>query len=135
MRDFFRTLAVHETQHAELLELAETAAGCQQWNEAKAAPWRQVVPRLEEQMAQALRTLEEVTSVREALQRVIDIESSEINDVFKGVIAAADSEFVRQIRAFHDAERVHLRFICRAIERLDPDLVPASETLALKISA
>ena len=47
-------------------ELAETAAGCQQWNEAKAAPWRQVVPRLEEQMVQALRALEEVTSVRDA---------------------------------------------------------------------
>ena len=116
---FFASLARQENAHAQLLELAETAAAQERWNEQKATPWRDVVPRLEQHMAESLSAVGEVESLKEALQQVIRIESSEINDVFNGVIAASDSQFVRNLRAFRDVELRHLNFIGETIGRLE----------------
>ena len=127
--DFFATLASQENGHAELLELCRTAAAQQRWNEGQAAPWRQVVPRLEQHMADAEAASDDAHSVHAALQLVIDIESSEINDVFHSVVAATDSEFVRRLAVFHDAEQRHLDFASRSIAQLDPELASASLVL------
>ncbi len=129
VHEFFAALARQERAHAELLELAETAASRERWQEDKAAPWRGVVPRLERRMERAAHSIDEVRSARDAFEQVIDIESSEINDVFRGVISASDSCFVRRIDAFHETERRHLCFICGGIEQLQPDLVPACRKL------
>ncbi len=126
---FFESLARQENAHAELLELAESAASRQRWDESKAAPWRDVVPRLESHMGRAEGTLGEIHTLREALLCVIDIESSEINDVFAGVVSASDSCFVQRLRVFQETDTRHLSFICTSIAALDPDLIPASQVL------
>ncbi len=105
------------------------AASRERWNEHHVAPWRDVVPRLERHMEQAEWTVGEVETVRGALQCVIDIESSEINDVFSSVIAASDACFVKHIRVFHEAEKRHLDYIAEQITALDPELGPASRGL------
>lgn len=135
VQGFFAKLAEQEHAHAELLELAETAASLERWDECKAAPWREVVPQLEQRMQSAISSVDEIDSVRDALEHVIAIESSEINDVFNGVIAASDSAFVKRLSAFQHAETRHLRFICRAVEQLDPDLVTATRPLSRRIAA
>ena len=53
------------------------------------------------------------TPLREALLRVIDIESSEINDVFAGIVSASDSCFVQRLRSIpgngNTASKLHLQ--------------------------
>ncbi len=134
IHDFFVSLARQEEAHGELLELAETAASRERWDERKAAPWRDVVPRLERHMEQTESALDEIHTARDAMQCVIDIESSEINDVFTGVIAASDSCFVRKLRVFQETEMRHLSFICEQIAVLQPELGPASQVLTRRFT-
>ena len=129
VHEFYASLAGQEEGHAELLELCRTAAAQERWDESQAAPWRQILPRLEKKMADAEGSVDDIDSVRQSLERVIEIESSEINDVFGGVLAASDSCFVRTLRAFHDVEARHLSYICEKIAELDPNLVEASQVL------
>ncbi len=129
IRDFLAALSVEEDIHAELLELAETAASRERWDESQVARWREVIPELEREMEAAEGAVDEIHSPREALQRVIDIESSEINDVFAGVMAASDSAFVRRLHAFHQVEVRHLHFIGERIAQLEPDLGAAGRSL------
>jgi hypothetical protein len=129
VHDFFAALAVQEESHAELLEICRTAASQQRWDADQTVPWSDVVPRLEQHMADAEVSLNRVDDVRQSLERVIAIESSEINDVFRSVVAASDSVFVRRLKVFHQAECQHLDYICRQIALLEPALVPASEVL------
>lgn len=126
---FFAALAEQEKEHAELLEICRTAASQQRWHANPTAGWEAVVPELERRMRNAETSLDAIRDVRSALERVLEIESSEINDVFRNVIAAADSDFVRKMRVFHEAERRHLSFICRHIALLQPPLVPATTVL------
>jgi rubrerythrin len=126
---FFESLAAQEDSHAELLELCRAAAAQQRWDETQVAPWRDVVPRLERHMVECEGSVDGVHTLPEALRLVIDIESSEINDVFSSVVAAADSEFVRRLSVFGETERRHLDFICRAISRLAPELADDSRVL------
>jgi len=128
--EFFASLARQEGVHAELLELAETAAGHERWDETKVRAWRDVVPHLEQRMEQVLAQADETHELRSALETVISVESSEINDVFRSVIAASDSRFVERMRVFQRAGRDHLEFICDAIEQLDSEL--ASNTRLLR---
>ena len=128
-REFFVALAAQEDGHAELLELCRAAAAQRRWDEQQAAPWRKVVPRLEQRMAEAEAALDDVHTVRRGLQLVITIETSEINDVFRAVVAAADSEFVRRLRVFGETEKRHLDFVCHGIAQLDPDLVRSNHVL------
>ncbi len=128
-REFFVDLARQEESHAELLELCRVAATHQRWHDEPLRPGRAAVPELERRMREAEVSLGDITSLRQALQLVIEIESSEVNDVFAGVVAAADSDFVRGLRVFHDATARHLEFICRGIARLDPELVATSNVL------
>jgi len=135
VRHFFSRLAVQEAAHAELLELAETAASRERWDESMAAPWRDVVPGLERKMDRVLSSLGDINNVRQAFEQVIHVESSEINDLFGAVIAASDSCFVKRMRAFRNATLTHLRFICRTIAELEPTLVPASLALQKRSAA
>ncbi|MHB0959647.1 MAG: hypothetical protein ACYC0X_29545 [Pirellulaceae bacterium] len=129
VRDFFATLAAHEECHAELLELCRAAAAQQNWNEQKVAPWRDVVVDLEQHMADAEASLDDADSLRAALHLMIDIESSEINDVFSSIVAASESEFVRRLNVFGETQKRHLAFICRGVARLDPESIGASQVL------
>jgi hypothetical protein len=133
--DFLLALADQEDLHAELLELCRVAAAQQRWDEQQVAPWRQVVPRIEEFMGDAESAVDDGDTLRAGLQLVLDIESSEINDVFGGVIAAADSDFVRRLSVFGEARKWHLDFVARTIARLDPGLAAASGALVTRVPA
>lgn len=96
------------------------------------APWRAAIPRLKRQMESAAAGIELQGSLDEALGLVLRIESSEINDVFDGVVAATDSEFVRRLEAFQDAETAHMAFIGERIAELSPGLAEECAKLGAK---
>ena len=129
---FFRTLANQEQGHAELLELCRAAAEQGEWDEPQFAPWRESVPRLERQMKTAQASLNGCNDRTEVLRLVIQIESSELDDVFGGVVAASDSEFVRKIQAFQKAGTNHVSYICRTIATLEPSLADQCQAVRAK---
>ncbi len=119
---FFRTLARQEQSHAELLNLCKAAAGRGGWDESQFAPWRNAVPRLEQQMEAATTSLESIDDLHGALHLVIQIESSEINSVFQAIVASSQSNFVTTLHAFHTAGTSHLSYIRREIARIEPKI-------------
>jgi hypothetical protein len=122
VRQFFEVLARQEHEHFELLELCRGLASREGWLEAQFAPWRDEVPRLERQMSDVEASLQDLDSVADALRLVIQIEASEINQVFGGAVAATDSAFVRNLQVFHTAEAGHITYICDEIPKFEPDL-------------
>ena len=130
--EFFATLAEQEGTHAELLELCRTIASREGWMEEYFAPWRAAVPRLVKQMDEAESFVDQRESLDDALRLVISVEGSEINDVFEGVVAATDSDFVRQLEAFQTAELKHMRYITDRIAELEPDLAGECAELEAK---
>jgi rubrerythrin len=121
-KGFFQALARQEQAHAQLLELCRTAAEQSRWNARHFDPWRDAVPRLEQQMREAEMSVDSVHSSEEALRLVIEIESSEVNQVFQSIVAVSDSDFVKVVRAFQNATSQHISFICEEIPKLAPDL-------------
>lgn len=134
IRRFFQTLAEQEQSHGELLGLCRETAGREGWLEEQFAPWREAVPRLEGQMGDAEASLEGLDELAEALRLVIRIEGSEINDVFGGVVAATDSDFVRTLRAFHTAETTHISYISDQIPKFEPGLAEECRELNAMLS-
>lgn len=121
-RGFFQAIACQEQAHAQLLEVCRTAAEQSRWNAKHFDPWRDAVPRLEQQMREAKKAADCIHTSEEALRLVIEVESSEVNQVFQSIVAASDSDFVRAVRAFHNATAQHISFICEEIPKLAPDL-------------
>jgi rubrerythrin len=132
VRQFFATLAQQESTHAELLELCRTIAGREGWMDEYFAPWRAAVPRLDALMDEAEASVEDMDSVADALRLVIRVEGSEINQVFESVVAATDSDFVRNLQAFQSAEETHISYITDRIPEFEPAL--AGECADLKSS-
>jgi rubrerythrin len=126
---FFATLARQEKDHAELLDLCRAAAGRGEWDAKHFDPWRDAVPGLEEKMREAEAQAESLARLSDALRLVIQLESSEINRVYSGIVAASDSDFVRAVRVFHDAGREHIPYISRCIPEMDPELRDACQEL------
>ena len=120
VKGFFATLAHQEGDHAELLGLCRAATGRGDWDEKHFDPWRNAVPGLEKQMQEAESWADSLDSLSDALRLVIQIESSEVNRIYLGIVAASDSEFVRRIRAFHEAGLEHISYICSGIAEMDP---------------
>jgi rubrerythrin len=132
VRQFFEALARQEQGHSELLELCRQLAGRDGWLEEHFAPWRDVVPQLERKMDELEDSLSGRESLADALRLVIQIESSEIDHVFKGAVAATDSKFVRALEVFRTAGTEHIAFICDRISKFEPDL--ADECRKLRAS-
>ena len=122
VKAFFATLASQEKDHAELLDLCRAAAAREEWDAKHFDPWRDAVPGLEEQMREAESRAESLDRLSDALRLVIQLESSEINHVYLGIVAASDSDFVRAVRAFHEAGLDHISYICECIPEMDPEL-------------
>jgi rubrerythrin len=129
VRRFFETLARHEQDHSELLELCRQLARREGWLEEHFTPWREAVPQLERQMDDVEDSLEGLDRLSDALRLVIRLEGSEINHVFRGAIAATDSEFVRTVQAFRTAETKHIAYACEQIPKFEPDLADECEGL------
>lgn len=126
---FFDTLSRQEQGHAELLELCRGLSGESEWDERDLERWLNVLPKLEDRMSEAERNLDELVQTGDVLNLVIDIEGSEINQLFHGVVSATKSDFVQSIEAFRTAEKEHLDFICSEIPRLEVELAEACADL------
>jgi hypothetical protein len=70
-----------------------------------------------------------VDSVEAALQLVIQIESSEINEVFQAALAATDVAFVKRLKPFRAAMMSHMSYISKRLPKLAPGLELACRRL------
>ena len=129
VRQFFDKLARQEEDHAELLGLCRAAAGRGGWDEKHFDPWRNALPQLERQMSEAEAWIDSLGTLADALRLVIQVESSEINQVYLAVVEASESEFVRKLDAFLKAGREHIDYICRQIPEFEPDFAEVCQTL------
>ena len=129
--EFFSNLAVQEQEHASLLQLCSAAAERSRWIEECLVPLHDALHQLEEGMGEAELSLETLDSLADALRLVIAIESSEVNQVFQGVLSATRSEFVARLRAFQEATTRHLTYICQGIRKLEPTLQPDCEEMLM----
>jgi hypothetical protein len=129
VREFFEVLARQEQEHAEILAVCRIAAMRGSWDGSCLEPWRESVPYLERQMREAESKLRAVKSPADAFWLTVEIESSEINQLFEGVMAATDSQFVRKFLPFRSAAREHLDYIRAAISELEPSLRSACERM------
>ena len=133
--EFSDKLALEEENHTELLVLCREAARRSAWKEEHFAPWRGAVSRLEDQMSEVESSLDKLENMADGLRLVIQIETSEINQVFRSVVAATGAEFVRKLRPFQAAATEHISFICEEIPKWEPDLAEQCRELRDSCSA
>ena len=126
---FFAGLVEQEQYHVDLLEIVRAAAVRGGWKANLFNPWKEYLPRLEQQMADTEATVPTIDSVDAALQLVIQIESSEINEVFPAALAATDAAFVKQLRPFQEAMEAHMSYLMERLPQLSPNLTPAMREL------
>jgi len=128
--NFFRTLVRQEESHAQLLELCRVIANRTLWIGERFTPYRDSIPRLERQMESIESSMESIQHPADALKLVIEIESSEVNQVFGSVVAASGSDFVRNLLVFQTATEDHIAYICEKIPKLEPDLTGECQELS-----
>ena len=129
IQEFFKTLARHEAEHEELLEICRIAAIRGGWDGSGLDPLRESVPLIERQMREAEAKLRAVRILGDAFWLTIEIESSEINRLFQAIVAATGSDFVRKFAQFRSTVREHLSYIQRTITTLEPSFRPACERM------
>ena len=129
---FFAGLVEQEQYHADLLEICRAAAIRGGWKAHLFNPWDDYLPRLEQQMDAAEAAVSEIDSIEAALQLVVQIESSEINQVFDAALAATDSAFVKKLRPFQEAMEAHMAYLVERIPELVPELMLACRELRAK---
>ena len=135
LADFFENLADQEQEHADLLRLCLAAARHDGWKLGAFSPWRDYLHDLETQMSAVESSLSSIDNLDKALRLVVQIESSEINQVFQAVLDAGNSEFIRKVRPFHDAVEDHINYIVTQIPALAPNLETISRELRVKVSS
>jgi hypothetical protein len=133
-RQFFAGLAMQEQHHADLLTVCQAASLRTGWKVNIFNPWQDYLPRLEEQMDRAEAAFDQIDGIEAALQLVIQIESSEINDVFSAALAATDGAFVKRLKPFREAMEAHMAYIADRLPELCPQLTPACRELRAKFS-
>jgi hypothetical protein len=129
---FFAGLAEQEQYHADLLELARAASMRSGWNTSHFNPWQDYLPRLEQQMEAAEAAVYRTDSVDDALRLVIQIESSEINQVFDAALAATDAVFVKRLKPFREAMETHMTYLVERIPELSSRLTANVRELRAK---
>ena len=132
--EFFAVLAQHEQDHADLLQISLAASQRCGWKLARFNPWRDYLPRLEQQMREAECAASAVEEVDDALRLAVRIESSEINLVFRGALAAGNAPFAARLGPFRNAIENHISYIVSEIVRLSPDLTMVSRELRTRFS-
>jgi hypothetical protein len=132
-REFLNELADEEQEHADLLRVCKAFASKGRFAEDRFRPWHDYVPLLEQQMQQAVASLDEIESLDDVVQLILQIEGSEINRVFLGIIKATDSPFVKKLGPFRRAVKHHIGYICKTISKLTPSAALACRELRSKI--
>lgn len=130
---FFADLARQEQDHADLVGVCRVIAKRGDWKADRSSRWQGLLPRLERQIQAMESSLSRIGSLNDALRLAISIESSEINYVFLGILAATDSTFIRKLKAFYDAMDMHIDYICHRIPELAPHLTAACRELRAKL--
>ena len=126
---FFAGLAEQEQYHADLLQLCRVVAARSGWTASLFNPWQDYLPRLEQQMDATEAAVYRIDSIDAALQLVIQVESSEINQFFRSALEATDSALVRKLRPFQEAMEAHMSYIVERLPELSPKLMVASREL------
>jgi rubrerythrin len=134
-RDFFTNLSIQEEEHAQLLQLCQEATKRGRWEARAFERHAEALPRLENAMRDAVAGVDRIETVSAALRLAVSIESSEVNRVFDGVVAATDSEFVKAIGTFHAATQGHLGYISRRAAEIDPGLEVECKALRASLPA
>jgi hypothetical protein len=129
---FFAGLAEQEQYHADLLELCRAAAIRSGWKANLFNPWQDYLPRLEQQMADTEAAVSTIDSVDAALRLVVQIEFSEINQVFDAALAATDAAFVKRLRPFQQAMEAHMSYLVERLPELSPRLLLTTRELRAK---
>jgi hypothetical protein len=128
----FANLAEQEQYHAELLEVCRAASLRSNWKANLFSPWQDYLPRLEQQMDAAEAAVPQIDSIDAALQLMIQIESSEIDEVCAAALAASDAAFVKRLKPFREAMEVHVAYISEWLPKLSPQLMFACRELQAK---
>jgi hypothetical protein len=129
---FLAGLAEQEQYHADLLAVCRAAAIRAGWKANLFNPWDAYLTPLEQQMDATEATVSETHSAEAALQLVVQIESSEINEVFDAALAATDSAFVKKLRPFQRAMESHIAHLIEQLPELSPKMTAACEELRAK---
>ena len=130
---FLDELADEEQEHADLLRVCKAFACKGRFVQDRFGPWHDYIPLLEQQMQQAVASLDEIKSIDDVVRLILQIEGSEINRVFLGIIQATDSPFVKKLGPFRRAVKHHIGYICKTISKLTPSAALACKELRSKI--
>jgi hypothetical protein len=117
---FFASLASQERSHAELLRVCARASRHAPIDARRLAPLADLLAPLEARMARAESAVASGIGRSEALRLVVEIESSEINRLFDGLLADNGSPFVKSVSAFQRATNGHFAYIRHVLPTLDP---------------
>ncbi len=129
LREFLKELADEEQEHADLLRVCNFFARHGRFVQDRFAPWHDYVPLLEQQMQQTVASLDDIRSMDDVARLILQIETSEINPVFLGVIEATESPFVKNLGPFRRAVSHHVSYICERISTLMPSAALACRKL------
>ena len=132
LKKFLDTLAEQEKEHAEILCVCQTLAGRGRWQEGRFSTWTDAIHDLENQVHEWESGLSRFDTMASVLQLVVDVEAAEINSIFADIVRATDSEFVREIDVFWNAEKNHILYICQEIPKLMPGMTDSCADLAQK---
>lgn len=130
---FLAELAAEEYEHADLLRVCTALAGRGRFQAQRVSRWCDCMGPLEEHMQDALASLDRIGCVEDVAQLVLQIEGSEVNHVFRDVIAATDSPFVKKLGSFQRAVRRHLGFVCQTLPMLASSAAAACQVLQAAI--
>jgi rubrerythrin len=131
---FFRTIAAQEQDHADLLHICDILARNAR-KKMEDVAWHDQLTLLEEQIRTFETNCSQIRTAEQALQAVLQMEASEINNIFVNVVKDTESEFVNKYSIFQVAMKLHLKYICRKIANLAPRLTSECETLLKQFSS
>jgi rubrerythrin len=122
LSQFLTELAEHEQEHADLLQLCMAASNNVGWRHKDLPKWRSSLVRLNQEMGEIEAIASVIRDPEAAMGLVIELESSEVNQVFLDLIASSNSEFVKKLRPFQYAVEMHKSHITAGIAALTPNL-------------
>jgi hypothetical protein len=131
---FFEVLAQQEEDHAHALQVCWDAAKRGDWKAEPVSLWQDMVLRLKHDVQAIESSLSDTCSLDDALRLVIQIESSEINQVFFGLITATHWNYIRNLQPVREVMDVHIAHICQHIPELAPHLTAACQQLRDKFN-
>jgi hypothetical protein len=133
LRELLDELVAEEQEHADLLRVCKMFASQGRFVQDRFRPWHDYIPPLERQMQRTVASLDEIKSIDDVVRLILHVETSEINPVLMGVIAATDSPFVKNLGPFRRAVNQHIGCLCKKLSALTPAAALACRELRDKV--